>query len=152
MLRDEKCIPIEVEIPNCKYYEDLTTCLECESGFVNRDGKCESPFAVECSTYRDSTNCATCLQNFHLELNAEGVTNCVADEIQNCSRYSELAPYGCLSCDGESYVADGACVAVTEKIEGCVEYSDAKVCKKCSSDYAIKYDGSVCLKTPEVVS
>lgn len=43
---------------------------------------------MECATYRDAVNCETCLPNFHLELNANGNVNCVADSISNCSVYS----------------------------------------------------------------
>lgn len=150
-LRDNSCITVDTEIPNCSYYDDKDVCGTCANGFVNIKGKCVAAYAQSCVTYASLTECKTCVAGYGLKSDGK-LLNCVQKNISNCSVSEDMEPFNCLVCSGDNYPLNGVCTSVATKIENCIQYDSAGNCAVCSNRTALSLDKRGCDNSPDTVA
>lgn len=147
------CIALGTSIGNCKNQNSPTECQICNSGFYLSPSKqCLISDAKDCLINASKFACLTCNKGFGLKTE-NGVTDCVRFPDVNCKTNSPNFPFECFECVTD-YFPDAykVCQPVTQKIDGCLFYSDNGFCSRCNSTTILSIDKTSCLSSPEARS
>jgi hypothetical protein len=139
-----QAVPAAKLITNCTYYKDINTCSDCALPSVQIGGSCVLTQAVNCSTVLSTTACATCPDR-HGFMTTNGVTNCSPVSDAECLVFNMTFPFPCLVCKPHFYSSLGVCAAVSTTITGCIVYSAADKCARCTAPALLSVDGKSCV-------
>ena len=152
LLGQECLIIIDQRIPFCSILLDLTTCLDCESGyFLTPSGSC-SPivFREFCAQYSKNSiesKCLKCIDNYYLSWDDRCLSRLYSRNISECNIYSGDRDT-CLECT-PGFILSIDQLKCFAQIPNCELYSSSNwktqslQCVKCKSGFYFN-DDKIC--------
>lgn len=141
------CLP---QVPNCVTYQASTmlmTTLKCQLcadtfAYNSTTSGCDAGGVSNCSKYANNapTTCLVCSEGYYLDTNT-----CKPHKmVTKCTSYSPTVANECTKCDNTSFLntQDIGCVAITQSIAKCAEYSSPTACAVCEERFYIS--GNTC--------
>ena len=103
-----KCKLVTVQIPNCKFYENIDTCSNCEDNYaMDVDGKScvllstiTSEYDKNCSLYTNKLNCSVCRPGAFFD----GASCALCGNNKGCFYCDPSNPEKCLICQSDFYM------------------------------------------------
>jgi hypothetical protein len=143
------CLPNPLDaIFECKIYENLETCLECNHQHFLESGKCSKSTTVDyCTDYHKTEDkCVSCenLENSYYLNGSECIMR--VDSLNKCLTYSPNADT-CLTCDNAKMYLNTVNICTERKeVTNCENYSTTKdLCSDCKDGFRKTDDSLKCL-------
>jgi hypothetical protein len=144
--------PFQGPFPNCKSYESLTTCAQCETGVLSLDRQsCNTEFEIlGCSVYDNSMGflrCSKCLSDWYLHFTGQCLKRSLKT-IGNCLALDDLVD-GCFKCRA-GYMATTDFTQCLPIVPNCQSYDPSSaentslVCRKCAAGFFLNLNKNAC--------
>ena len=138
---------------HCGAEDKPTVCDFTRNYVLNSVGDaCEQKIVDGCRVlnpaYTESRPCMTCDPNKVFDVFVRKCVDVAADKARaNCVAYAD-ADSSCVGCEDDHFLDDGACRAVSAKVENCAFYSSLSTCSACKGNHYLS--GNQCKEIAKI--